>query len=326
MSSSVACVDGDVPVALNDVPERAVSIGLHCGLGNQLFMMAAAFGYGAATARVPVIDMQATMRAHMDAHTHECYANTIFKRFARVDTPLTGAVAYRELVHMMFSGGSRVPALASAARVKLYGFFIGEHLVKPVAAAFRQQLCLPHVPRMPNTVFMHIRRGDLVTNPFWRVVCATDLREYCERAMTFVRARIPGVRIRVFSDDLSWCRAQSMFTSSDIDFEDEPHAVRALAKMAACDAGGICWNSTFSWWGAYLNPNPAKLVTMPVQYNKIMPIDVWPAGAHIISSGPTLLASGAVALTCIIGGVIILVLIAVCIYLGVQHTALLNKK
>jgi hypothetical protein len=317
--------DGGVPAALANVPLRAVSVGLQYGLGNQLFMMAAAFGYGAATGRVPVIDMDATMRTKPGAHTRECYANTIFKRFARVTEPLQGAVAYQEPLHDAFRGGSKIPAFPAAARVKIRGFFIGEHLVRPVAAAFRRALCLPRVPRAPNTVFMHMRRGDTISVLMNRILYVYDLKEYCARAMALVRARLPGVRIRVFSDDLDWCKAQALFAAPDVEFEDERHSVTALAKMAACGAGGICWNSTFSWWAAYLNPNPAKLVTLPLQYNKIVPVDVWPAGAHIISSGPALLADGTLALTCIIGGAIILALMGVCIYLGVRHSQLVKK-
>jgi hypothetical protein len=311
----------DVPQALAEAPLRAVSVGLQCGLGNQLFMMAAAFGYGAATGRVPVIDMHATVRTKLSAHTRELYANTIFKRFARVAAPLRSAVTYREPLYDAFIGGSKIPAFPNAARVKLHGFFIGEHLVRPVAAAFRHTLCLPAVPRTPNTIFMHMRRGDTISNPLFRILYVYDLKEYCARAMALARARLPGVRIRVFSDDLEWCRAQPMFAAPDVEFEDERKPVVALAKMAACEAGGICWNSTFSWWAAYLNPNPAKLVTLPLQYNKIMPVDVWPVGAHVISNGPALLASGALALTCIVCSVVVLALVIVCIWLGVHKPA-----
>jgi hypothetical protein len=304
---------------------RTVSVGLAGGLGNQLFAMAAAFGYGRATNRQPAIDVRWTLRGRLPSHTANRYIDTVFRRFARIAKPYAGTVVYHEPLHASQLGGSRIPAFANAAHVALRGYFVGEHTIRPHITAFVRELSLPVVPPVPNTVFMHVRRGDVVRHPIYRMLYSYDLKEYCERALALVRSKLPGVRIRVFSDDLAWCQAQPMLTAADIEFEDERLPELALMKMAACEAGGICWNSTFSWWAAYLNRNPAKLVTMPLQFNKIMPVDVWPAGAHIISSGPALLANGVFVFACVVIGVCVLALTAVCIWLGVRNAKLARQ-
>ena len=311
---------------MSELPARTVCIGLAGGLGNQLFAMAAAFGYGRLTDRTAVIDVRQTFSTCLPLHTSDRYLDSVFKNFPRTARLPAGIATYREALHDSLRGGSKIPRFEYASHVKLHGYFLGEHQIKSCIAEFVQQLCLPAVAPVPNTVFMHVRRGDVVKNIVYRTLYMYNLDEYCRRAMALVRARLPGVRIRVFSDDLNWCRAQRMFGAPDVEFEEERAPTLALMKMAACEAGGICWNSTFSWWAAYLNPNPAKLVTMPLQFNKLMPTDVWPSGTHIVTSGPALLANGVFALTCIVAGVIICVLLAVCIWLGVSNTRLRSAK
>src|SRR6185312_6526032 len=59
----------------------------------------------------------------------------------------------------------------------------------------------------------------------------------------------------ICSDDISWCR--STFLSEEYPhlkfiFCTETSAIQTLCIMISCNRGGICANSTLSWWGAYL--------------------------------------------------------------------------
>jgi hypothetical protein len=57
-----------------------------------------------------------------------------------------------------------------------------------------------------------------------------------------------------------------------------------LHFMAACRLGGICANSSFSWWGSYLNSYLDKRVYFPYEWmtNIHVPIDVYPDNALVI--------------------------------------------
>lgn len=106
-----------------------------------------------------------------------------------------------------------------------------------------------------NQVSIHVRRGDYVTTH--KNFYTNLFREgYYERAMDL----FPGADFLVFSDDIPWCKEQAVF--ADCDFSEGNDEVTDLNLMAGCEHNIIA-NSSFSWWAAYLNPNPNKKVIAP---------------------------------------------------------------
>jgi hypothetical protein len=104
-------------------------------------------------------------------------------------------------------------------------------------------------------VSLHVRRGDYLRSAAkgcHRVVG----RDYYQAAIE----RFPEARFLVFSDDIPWCRAQ--FTSEPFRFCRTDNHWLDMAIMSRCDHHINC-ASTFSWWGAWLNPSPAKQVVVP---------------------------------------------------------------
>lgn len=114
---------------------------------------------------------------------------------------------------------------------KLYGGYIG--------------------PTIPY-VSIHVRRGDYVGNYFY--VQLTE--DYYKQAM----AVFPNKVFIVFSDDIEWCKKQDTF--KDCIFSEGHSELEDMNKMASCEHNIIA-NSSFSWWAAWLNPNPNKKVLAP---------------------------------------------------------------
>lgn len=103
-------------------------------------------------------------------------------------------------------------------------------------------------------VSVHVRRGDYIKHPMFAQLWNTD---YYERAM----AQFPeGTRFLFFSDDINYCRTR--WYGESYSYSAGRTEVEDLNLMASCHHNIIA-NSSFSWWAAYLNPNPNKKVIYP---------------------------------------------------------------
>ncbi|MBA3734355.1 MAG: alpha-1,2-fucosyltransferase [Actinobacteria bacterium] len=115
-------------------------------------------------------------------------------------------------------------------------------------------------------VSVHVRRSDYVTDPGARERMGTLDPEYYSRALDALGSGVGSVRQFVFTDDPNWCTENLRLNDQDV----VVGATRAEAKkgaahmhlMTLCDHHVLA-NSTFSWWGAWLNPSPAKIVVAP---------------------------------------------------------------
>jgi len=115
-----------------------------------------------------------------------------------------------------------------------------------------------------NSVSLHVRRGDYVTNPETNAthgVCSID---YYYRAIDFIRERVSNPSFFLFSDEPKWVRENLEFDGSTtvVDHNGPDAGCEDLRLMSHCQHHIIA-NSSFSWWGAWLNPNRNKIVVAP---------------------------------------------------------------
>lgn len=112
-----------------------------------------------------------------------------------------------------------------------------------------------------ESVSIHIRRGDYLKYPTL-CVCRED---YFKRAITYMNTRLNHPKFYVFSDDIEW--STLFMTKLKVDYEIISHnqgidSYKDMFLMASC-RNNINSNSTFSWWGAWLNNNKNKIVISP---------------------------------------------------------------
>lgn len=114
-----------------------------------------------------------------------------------------------------------------------------------------------------KSVSLHIRRGDYVNNDA-HGVCSAD---YYRKAVRYVAERINYPHLFVFSDDLEWVRDNLVFPveTTFVSINDNTRGIFDMMLMQNCEHHIIA-NSSFSWWGAWLNPSPQKIVVSPVKW------------------------------------------------------------
>lgn len=113
-----------------------------------------------------------------------------------------------------------------------------------------------------NSVSIHIRRGDYLQSPV-HIVLGLD---YYRKAIMQIKKQIPNPYFFIFSDDTEWVKEniteENMFLVEG-NRNDSCHIDMYL--MSLCKHNIIA-NSTFSWWSAWLNNNPGKLIISPRQW------------------------------------------------------------
>jgi hypothetical protein len=122
-----------------------------------------------------------------------------------------------------------------------------------------------------STCSIHIRRGDYLKRQY--NTYPLDIN-YFQRAVDLI-GNVD--RYLIFSDDIKWCK-EIFLMENTIFIENEKDYVE-LFLQSKC-THNIISNSTFSWWGAYLNKNPHKKIIAPKAWfepnmkNDIVP-DYW---------------------------------------------------
>lgn len=113
------------------------------------------------------------------------------------------------------------------------------------------------------SVSIHIRRGDYVNHPMHSNICTLD---YYVNAINFMKNKMSASVFVVFSDDMDWCKENlGLDNAIYIEGNKGNNSFRDMQLMSLCNHNIIA-NSTFSWWGAWLNQNPEKIVISPKKW------------------------------------------------------------
>jgi len=118
-----------------------------------------------------------------------------------------------------------------------------------------------------NAVSLHVRRGDYVNNPKTTETHGLCSLEYYKAAIDYVSANVYQPHFFVFSDDIAWAKANLQINSVAVyvDNNASQESYNDMRLMSLCKHNIIA-NSSFSWWGAWLNQNAEKIVIAPKQW------------------------------------------------------------
>lgn len=123
---------------------------------------------------------------------------------------------------------------------------------------------LEYRKRMQDTmaVSVHVRRGDYLNEKFKGLYGGICTEAYYEGAMAYMRKTLEKCTFFLFTNDRKWGEAQ---TKADVVYVDCAEADTAYLDMAlmSCCKHHILANSSFSYWGAWLNQSPDRIVVTP---------------------------------------------------------------
>ena len=229
------------------------------GLGNNLFQLCAVLGLAKKHNAKFAINLK-----YMENSQHadnKGYFSTIFKNFKPLltDTEALVTVAEKEVSRLDDTA-------AKGSAVLLTGYYQDYTYLDPVRAEFIDMLSfnkeIVHAyPRLDVSMFLHIRGGDFKNNPIHDL----DLKAYYERAIAFAKSHSVA-HYYIFTNDVEYAKTFSILDSIDHTFIGAGVGeLDSLYLMSQCRLGGIASNSSFSFWGLYLDTNRPFLV-MPSKW------------------------------------------------------------
>ena len=104
---------------------------------------------------------------------------------------------------------------------------------------------------------IHVRRGDYLKLPHQYSICSMP---YFNKAIDFIGR---DKKYIIISDDINWCKLK--FKGANFYFIENETPLIDLCLQSYC-TNNIISNSTFGWWGAWLNKNPDKIVVAPTHW------------------------------------------------------------
>lgn len=228
------------------------------GLGNYMFQITAAYSLALDNNDKLIFNIKDSIKVHKPIIS---YKDNILRNVKFVDTPLTIQNTYSE----PFFHYQKIP---HKTNVKLHGYYQSEKYFlnnreKILDFYSVDDVSLDKIKKKygeilnEETCSIHIRRGDYLGLVNHHPTCNLG---YYNKAIKLIGE---DVKYLVFSDDIDWCK--DVFDSDNFIFIENNEDYIDLWLMSLCK-NNIIANSSFSWWGAWLNKNNNKKVIAPKKW------------------------------------------------------------
>lgn len=176
--------------------------------------------------------------------------------------------------------------LKSRKNVYLQGYWQSERYFKDIEDIIRREFTIKIEPDVNNkrtialinsvnAVSLHIRRGDYVSCAATNRFHGTCVFSYYQQAVEIIAQKVASPHFFVFSDDILWAKKNLVleYPTLFISHNDNTKDFEDLRLVTQCNHHIIA-NSTFSWWGAWLNEKYDKIVVVPKKWFNDKSIDI----------------------------------------------------
>jgi hypothetical protein len=240
-------------------------LGRHGRLGNQMFQYGMLMGVAAARGWEIGIPLQARDATTKDGTAYGKGRLALLDAFAGIEAHDSSDTDPG--VHMVEGHSHFIPEVLEAPDgVDFKGYYQTERYFRHCADAVRRAFVFhdaivdaarAQLPSRRPCVSVHVRRGDYKKQPKKFPLLSPD---WYVRALEAAGGGHPVV----ISDDPRWCRRALLKHGfpSDTTWVSGNDAATDMCLMSLCDHHVIA-NSSFSWWGAWLNASSEKVVVYP---------------------------------------------------------------
>lgn len=160
-------------------------------------------------------------------------------------------------------------------RAYLEGYFQSEKYFKDFEDVIRRDFTFKNLDfiqnkdlleeiQTTNSVSVHVRCGDYMTNPETAKIYNLCDKNYYERGMKYIAERVENPTFFVFSDDIEWCK-NNFVLDLPVKYVKTANWQEDFYFVQNCKHNIIA-NSSFAWWSAWLNKNPEKIVVAPEKW------------------------------------------------------------
>ena len=239
-----------------------VTVKLNGGLGNRLFEIACCLGYAEKYGHKPIL-----YSSFFDNNAH-CSNDKTLHILKQLIPEITFSNSSRDEhhFHKLFHHGNdackylELPCISK--NVLLQGYFQSEMYFPKgdnyFLSSFIKNVIIPKktIDTASNKYFIHVRMGDYINNHFHYI----GYKKYLKNSINYIKLINPKAEFLIFSNEPNKNKILAELGNDSTDenifqFEHDINPqldeLQSLINMGLCK-GGICVNSTFSWFGAYL--------------------------------------------------------------------------
>jgi hypothetical protein len=151
----------------------------------------------------------------------------------------------------------------------LDGYWQNEAYFKEIRNELIELFQFPELPEKyaktisNNSVSIHFRRGDYVDNKHINSIYANCSLDYYHNAIKYIQERFNNIVLYLFSDDIHWVKENFATDLPVVYVSNQMLSVADELHLMSLCKHHIIANSSFSWWAAWLNQNPDKMIIAP---------------------------------------------------------------
>lgn len=287
-------------------------IKLRGGLGNQMFQYALAKSLMLSTGQEVFLD---TSFSHYSSETKRTYTLDCFQLDQKIQLITTSTLPWvlrdpdNDLLKKIFiklrlrqlftkdwlyilerTNGYNPELQAMAGSIYLEGYWQTERYFTDYRESLLADFSLTNTSseffriadhiKATSSISLHVRRGDYATSESVKAQHNLCSLEYYQEAIKSIKAKVSEPKFFIFSDDPDWAKANLPLAAHELELVSDRGLTDSeeLILMSHCEHQIIA-NSSFSWWGAWLNKHTDKIVIAPKRWFRHgpAPLDLIPA-------------------------------------------------